>query len=91
MKNPLKNTLLQLEFLKKIKLFNIYRFNNIYILYNRVHFSRHFVFDFVDAYHMVRGYNVFDSQLDRLSRLWLSEWTHFGTFCGALRFSVQLH
>ncbi len=64
----------------------------IYIfLYNRVHFSRHFVFDFVDAYHMVRGYNVFDSQLDRLSRLWLSEWTHFGAFCGALRFSVQLH
>lgn len=33
----------QLEFLKKIKLVNIYRFNNIYILYNRVHFSRHFV------------------------------------------------
>lgn len=33
MKNPLKNTLPQLEFLKKIKLFNIYRFNNIYIYY----------------------------------------------------------
>ena len=37
------NPLPQLEFLKKIKLFNNYRFNNIYILYNRVHFSQHFV------------------------------------------------
>lgn len=33
MKKPLKNTLPQFEFLKKIKLFNIYRFNNIYFFY----------------------------------------------------------
>ena len=91
MKKPLKNTLPQLEFLKKIKLFNIYRFNNIYILYNRVHFSRHFVFDFVDEFHTVMSYNISDSQLDKLGRLCLILWGNFGAFCGALRFSVQLH
>ena len=88
MKKPLKNTLPQLEFLKKIKLFNIYRFNNI--LY-RVHFSRHFVFDFVDEFHTVMSYNISDSQLDKLGRLCLILWGNFGAFCGALRFSVQLH
>ena len=51
-----------------------------------VHFSRHFVFGFVDAYHTVGSCNVSDPQFNKLSRLWLSEWTHFVAFCGALRF-----
>ena len=91
MKKPLKNTLPQLEFLKKIKLFNIYRL--IIYIYNRVrvHFSRHFVFDFVDEFHTVVSYNISDSQLDKLGCLCLILWGNFGAFCGALRFSVQLH
>ena len=56
-----------------------------------MHFSRHFVFDFVDEFHTVMSYNISDSQLDKLGRLCLILWGNFGAFCGALRFSVQLH
>lgn len=90
MKKPLKNTLPQLEFLKKSSCL-IFIDLIIYILYNRVHFSRHFVFDFVDEFHTVMSYNISDSQLDKLGRLCLILWGNFGAFCGALRFSVQLH